>query len=83
MYYVRVILVYIDYMTDHAGPRRFECHPGTKFLHPPVGKQVLAPEEQFWRLLINIIFFGLTKNGCQNRSSGAKTALLRWAGAKS
>ena len=27
--------------------------------------------------------FGLTKNGHQNRSSGAKTGLLRWAGAKS
>ena len=23
-------------MTDHAGPRRWECHPGTKFLHPPI-----------------------------------------------
>ena len=27
------------------------------------------------------IFFGLTKNGRQNRSSGAKTVLLRRAGA--
>ena len=27
--------------------------------------------------------FGLTKNGCQNRSSGAKAKLLGWAGAKS
>ena len=23
-------------MTDHGGPRRCECHPGTDFRHPPV-----------------------------------------------
>ena len=36
--------------TDHAGPRRCECHPGTKFWHPPVEvTQFLAPMERFWR----------------------------------
>ena len=30
------------YMTAHAGPRRCECHPGTKFRHPPV------EVTQFW-----------------------------------
>ena len=37
-------------MTDHAGPRRGECHPGTKFLNPPVEVNPLfASEERFWR----------------------------------
>ena len=31
----------------------------------------------FRLFLINRIFFGLTKDGRQNRSSGAKTGLLR------
>ena len=35
----------------------------------------------FPHLLINIICFGLTKNGRQNRSSGAKTVYLRQADA--
>ena len=29
------IKIYV-YMTGHAGPRLCECHPGTKFWHPPV-----------------------------------------------
>ena len=29
-------------MTDHAGPRRCECHPETNFWHPPL--EVI----QFW-----------------------------------
>ena len=38
-------------MTDHAGPRRCECNPETKFWHPPRrSNQFLAPEEEFWRL---------------------------------
>ena len=37
-------------MTDHAGPRRCECHPGTNFLHPPVEvTQFWPPVERFWR----------------------------------
>ena len=24
------------YMTNHTGPQHWECHPGTKFWHPPV-----------------------------------------------
>ena len=84
-------------MTDHAGPRRCECHPGTKFWHPPVEvtkfwhpfpffKDQTKINSSVWnksvtwtisnnfcfilfpRLLINIIFFGLTKK------TGAKTA---------
>ena len=31
-----------EYMTDHAGPRRCECHLGTKFRHLPV------EVTQFW-----------------------------------
>ena len=30
------------YMTDHAGPRRCKCHPGTNFWHPPI------EVTQFW-----------------------------------
>ena len=38
------------HMTDHAGPRRYECNPGTKLWHPPCrSNTVLAAEEQFWR----------------------------------
>ena len=29
-------------MTDHAGPRCCECHPGTNFWHPP------TEVTQFW-----------------------------------
>ena len=37
-------------MTDHAGPRRCECHLVTNFWHPPTEViPVLAPEERFWR----------------------------------
>ena len=46
-----VDLIYIVLMTDHAGPQRCEhwfllgeceCHPGTKFWHPPI------EVTQFW-----------------------------------
>ena len=30
-------------MTDHAGPRRYECYPGTKLGRPPI------EVTQFWR----------------------------------
>ena len=33
------------YMAHHAGPRRYECNPGTKLWRPPV--TVLSPEERF------------------------------------
>ena len=36
-------------MTDHAGSRRCECHPGTNFWHPPIEVTQFAPEERFWR----------------------------------
>ena len=32
-----------NYMTDHAGPRRYECNPGTKLWRPSV------EVTQFWR----------------------------------
>ena len=38
----RYIFSYIN-MTDHAGPARCECHPGTNFRHPPIELT------QFWR----------------------------------
>ena len=34
---------YLVHMTDQAGTRRCECHPGTEFWHQPV------EETQFWR----------------------------------
>ena len=101
-------------MTDHAGPRRCECHPGTKVWHPPVEVTQfwhpgsgLAPVSVFERQNKNkftsmkqnsnlnhfqqLLFhtfpqnnlFWPYKNGRQNRSLGAKTGLLRRAGAKS
>ena len=33
---------YIGYMSNHAGPRRCKCHPGTIFWHP------LIELTQFW-----------------------------------
>ena len=33
-------------MTDHAGPRRCKCHPGTNFNRR--SNPVLAPEVRFW-----------------------------------
>ena len=80
-------------MTDHAGPRRSECPPGTMLWRPP------AFVTQFWHTRSGFgcrhtgksmkqngnlnhfkqLFF--YKNSRQNRSSGAKTGLLWQAGA--
>ena len=103
-------------MADHAGPRRFKCHPETNFWHPPIEetqfwhqRSGLAPvfckakkdyidqegggkvwNKSCWKwfkllfCFIPMIFFWSFKyeNGLQNRSSGAKTGLLRRAGTK-
>ena len=91
------------HMTDHTGPLRYECHPGSKFWHPPVEVNQFWHTRsgfRFWktpqknssvwnktvtgtisnnfclklfpRLLINIIFFSLTKTllGCQKLVPG-------------
>ena len=37
-------------MTNHAGPRRCECQPGTKFGQPTrLSNPALAPKDRFWR----------------------------------
>ena len=41
--YGKKIFYLRQYMTDHAGPRRYECNPGTKLWRPPV------EVTQFWR----------------------------------
>ena len=38
---VNHLLLLVD-TTDHAGPRRCECHLGTNFWHPPI------EVTQFW-----------------------------------
>ena len=97
-------------MTDHAGPRRCKCHPGTNFWHPPIKvtqfwhpsvrpKKIILIKrrgESMKQKLLEIVQVTVlfhtdeyifvwsfrNRNGRQNRYSGAKTDLLRWAGAK-
>ena len=36
-------------MTDHAGPRRCECHPGTNLWHPPIEVTKFWHQGAVWR----------------------------------
>ena len=46
------------YLTDHDGPRRSECPPGTKLWHPP------AFVTKFWRQRSG---FGTRVRFCKNK----------------
>ena len=84
-------------MADHAGGRRSVVNPGTKLWRPTQKKIILIKrwgnsmkqnlleiiQDTVWLHTDEFIFVWLykNKNGRQNRSSGAKTELLRREGA--
>ena len=71
---LNIIIITNVTLTDHAGPHRCECHPGTNFWHPckflknkTVTRTIFNNFRFviFHRIMINIIFFGLTKTGAK------------------